>query len=527
VADTIRELLVRLGVDAQDKNLKRFDKALGQVKRNMLVAAAAATGLTAGLAKIVYDVGAAGDAAAKTADKLGIAVEDLQELQFAAKRSGVDVRTLNMALQRMTRRMAEASKDTGEAKDAIKELGLDAKVLAKQGPAEILMAIAGAMENVTDDSQRLRLAFKLFDSEGVAVVNMLKNGEEGLAQLRQQARSLGYVLSEEAARDAEQFMDGLTDMKAVAGGLRNTIGSALIPEVNRLMRNFQDWYLANRDIIDQRMDEWAQKLANGLERVADLADRVDAVVESLGGWGVALSALGTGVGIGAAIKFLAPFVSMLTSAGGMAGLASSEVAALIFVLVTLAAQILLTVAFYAALVAVLEDVEVLFEGGKSAIGEWIVKNKDAAGVVGALSRNLEKFLVILRSMYLEMEKASDLSDVFTIKGTKLGEMWGKFGATLKSTVLPVLAAMDGFLSGILDSTIRVQEQLGWDMAGGRLYQPAAGGAPQSTTVQFGDTSIVFTHPVGGDPEKIKEVVGKEIDRRNRAALDALVPGSER
>jgi hypothetical protein len=41
-------------------------------------------------------------------------VEALQELRFAANASGVEQQTLDMALQRFTRRAAEAAQGTGE-----------------------------------------------------------------------------------------------------------------------------------------------------------------------------------------------------------------------------------------------------------------------------------------------------------------------------------------------------------------------------------------------------------------------------
>jgi hypothetical protein len=46
-------------------------------------------------------------------------VDALQELRFAAKASGIEHQTLDMALQRFTRRAAEAAQGTGEAKDAL------------------------------------------------------------------------------------------------------------------------------------------------------------------------------------------------------------------------------------------------------------------------------------------------------------------------------------------------------------------------------------------------------------------------
>ena len=42
----------------------------------------------------------------------------------------------------------------------------------------------------------MRLAFKLFDSEGVALVNLLRGGSGALEEMRERARDLGIVLDE-------------------------------------------------------------------------------------------------------------------------------------------------------------------------------------------------------------------------------------------------------------------------------------------------------------------------------------------
>ena len=77
-----------------------------------------------GLAPLVNRSISAADPIGKTADKIGVGVEALEELRFAAKASGIERQTLDMALQRSTRRTAEAAQGTGEARDARAQLGV-------------------------------------------------------------------------------------------------------------------------------------------------------------------------------------------------------------------------------------------------------------------------------------------------------------------------------------------------------------------------------------------------------------------
>ena len=174
------------------------------------------------LTGVVKDAVRLGDEIAKTASKLGIGTDALQQFQYGAARSGIAARTFNMGLQRMSRRMAEAATGTGEAKAAIAELGLDAKKLQKMGTEESLYAIARAFEKVHNPMTRLRLAFKLFDSEGVAMVNLLNQGESGMRDMARRAKELGIVVSSIDLAGLESIQDAWTGAGMALKGLTMT-----------------------------------------------------------------------------------------------------------------------------------------------------------------------------------------------------------------------------------------------------------------------------------------------------------------
>jgi lambda family phage tail tape measure protein len=170
-----------------------------------------------GLAALVDRSISAADAIGKTADKIGVSVEALQELRFAAKASGVEQQTLDMALQRFTRRAAEAAQGTGEAKDALASMGIalrdqDGHLRRSE---DLLTDVADAFAKIEDPAERVRLAFKLFDSEGVALVNLLRDGSGALDEMRERARDLGIVLDEHLVRDAERARTELDTLSQV------------------------------------------------------------------------------------------------------------------------------------------------------------------------------------------------------------------------------------------------------------------------------------------------------------------------
>src|SRR5690606_26132619 len=89
---------------------------------------------------------------------------------------------------------------------------------------DLLDDVAEALRAVEDPAERLRLAFKLFDSEGVAMVNMLNRGADGLSDMRQRARDLGIVLEEDLIRNAEQAKDELDTLgKVISANLTRAV----------------------------------------------------------------------------------------------------------------------------------------------------------------------------------------------------------------------------------------------------------------------------------------------------------------
>ena len=165
---------------------------------------------------------------ADTADKLGATAAGLRGLQLAAEITGVDARTTAMGLQRMTRRIAEAAQGTGEAQGALRELGLDATRLARLRPEDQFLAIADAMRNVDQAGDQLRLSFKLFDSEGAALVNTLRMGRAELEQYRDR---FGNLIDQELIDNSRQLQEQLSELKIVAGDAALVVADKLIPAV--------------------------------------------------------------------------------------------------------------------------------------------------------------------------------------------------------------------------------------------------------------------------------------------------------
>ncbi len=100
---------------------------------------AAASGLAAGgLFMLARSTAEVGDRAIKMGQNLGVDVGVLQELWYAAERTGAAQEDLNLALRQMHVQLGQAVAGTGEARRYLDQLGLSAQDLARMKPEEAL-----------------------------------------------------------------------------------------------------------------------------------------------------------------------------------------------------------------------------------------------------------------------------------------------------------------------------------------------------------------------------------------------------
>tara|TARA_R110001583_G_scaffold21308_3_gene80878 strand:+ start:26217 stop:28046 length:1830 start_codon:yes stop_codon:yes gene_type:complete len=178
------------------------------------------------------------DALAKQADKLGMTTRALGGLQHAADLTGVSSKALNKGLLDMTVKVQDAAKGTGEAKEAIKELGLNAQVLAKMSPDQQFKKIAEAMKGVEHHGNKVAIAYDLFGAKGTDLINTLALGEAGLNKTAKEADALGISLNRVDASKVEAANDSLTKSAGVFTGIGNSITIGLSPYVNALSDEF-------------------------------------------------------------------------------------------------------------------------------------------------------------------------------------------------------------------------------------------------------------------------------------------------
>lgn len=197
---------------------------------------AATTGMFANMVKESVD---AADRIGKLSQRLGISTEALSEFQHVAELSGVSFNTMTMGLQRMTRRLAEAgATGKGEAVPALQELGISAQKIAQLAPEQQFEIIADALSKLSNEGDRVRLAMKFFDSEGVALVQTMGQGAEGIRAMREEAQKLGLSLSSQETKAAADFNDQMTRAQGTLNALAKEVAINSVTAFNSLTEAF-------------------------------------------------------------------------------------------------------------------------------------------------------------------------------------------------------------------------------------------------------------------------------------------------
>ena len=198
---TIRELLVKLGIDAEkgEAGLKSFDEGLDKVKEGMtnlvgyaVKASAAITALGAASLFTAVKTGEHAEQIREQAAALGVTTDAYQELSFIASKYGIDSEKITVILSKLAvdqKAIAEGNKDTTAT---YAQLGLSVDEVRNAKPAELFAMMADGFGTVTDASTRLAIGSELFgDRIASKLLPLLATGSAGLDRV---ANEVGHPL---------------------------------------------------------------------------------------------------------------------------------------------------------------------------------------------------------------------------------------------------------------------------------------------------------------------------------------------
>lgn len=281
---------------------------------------------------MVKEAADAGDAANKSAQKVGLTVRAWQRLAWAAQLADVGQEELSMGLGLLSSNMVAAAKGGKEDVAMFRALGVsvrDTRGDLKAGDV-VLGEIADRFAKLPDGPEKTAAAMKLFGRSGKEMIPLLNAGGAAMRSAGDEAERLGIVLSDDQARAAEEFNDNMSRMKTSVFGLKVGIGTALIPTLNRGIVGVTAWIAAHRPELIAKVNVVVAQLSAGLAKVdwVQFAEGVGKAIvgvvklfEMIGG----LHGIITGVGVAAILQFTASIFSIGTTFATMIGVASGPI----------------------------------------------------------------------------------------------------------------------------------------------------------------------------------------------------------
>jgi hypothetical protein len=264
---TVADLYAKLSLRTNKASFDAGERLIGTIKK-----AAVALGAYMSIKWAAGLIEQTTEAASRIVDlssQVGLAIEPLQQLGFAASQSGSSMDGLAVGMKRFALN-AQAARDGGdEQRKMFRKLGVDTKALL-DGTLPLDKAVeqvADKFAKMPDGPQKTALAMKAFGKSGAELIPMLNEGGAGIARMRQEFIDLGGQIDEDTARKLEGFGDDVDKVKIVFAGLRNTLVRSVLPALLDLVKTFIAWYKLHREEITRKLERAMNQLVFVLRAV--------------------------------------------------------------------------------------------------------------------------------------------------------------------------------------------------------------------------------------------------------------------
>lgn len=266
---------------------KALREQAGALRENMGLPKIAAglsgiAGMVRGLATGVGVLGGAAAAAAfgfKTlvdsadelgdrAEQVGLTVDALAGLRFAAEEAGAASTDLDQSMEGFSRSLGQVRAGTGRLTGFLKKVSpeLLRQLKATKSNEEAFNLLADAEAKLTDHSKRAALAAAAFGTSGIKLVPLLARGSKGVKELRDEF--IRIAGSQQDAVDQAGALDGeFRRLSAAAAGVKAQILVGLGPAFLDLTKRARGFFEANREQIGEWIRQFGEKLPARLAQV--------------------------------------------------------------------------------------------------------------------------------------------------------------------------------------------------------------------------------------------------------------------
>lgn len=373
----LREFGVKLTLDFDKKKVEEAKRNVAEVGAAMrsvgLEIAAAATTLFGFAAVTSHN----SRELQQNAAMLGINVERLQELEYAAKvAAGATRGDLMGALESISGTLDRARHSDVMAAQSLRALGLPMDMIMNKSVTadQVLLQLGDSFARIQDPMAKMRLATDVGGAGLAKMLPLLNKGAMGMAMMGKEGRDLGVILGKKTIDQGAEFDRTLTRIWFVLKNITYLIGNSLIKYLTPTVLAFQKWVVANRQFMASGIAAAVKALGTYLAivfKVAKLvAGALQGVVHSLGGVERVARLVGLALGVFTGLQIIGSIGKLAMSMRALAG-----------VMGVISSESLLAGAGLIALVLIVQD----WFSKDSTIKKWMNQFKEQFPNLSALA----------------------------------------------------------------------------------------------------------------------------------------------
>jgi hypothetical protein len=272
MSSTMGSLVVNL-----EANIARFTSDMGRASQqteqamrqisgavNVAKVALGALGVALSVDALVGQANAAIGALADLDDmaqKTGSSVENLSKLGQVAAMTGTDFGAVDAAIVKLAKNLTEVDEKGSKTSKALQAIGISAKDIKNQDPAQVFVDIANKLQNYEDGAGKVALAQELMGKSGAQLLPYMNDVAENIDKFT------GATTG--AAQAASQYQDDLGRMKVKYDQMVVSIVSAALPATIDFMGAMSDVSNEVNGVVDINFSGWGDDVAVVLARMAD------------------------------------------------------------------------------------------------------------------------------------------------------------------------------------------------------------------------------------------------------------------
>jgi len=466
----IRELITRLGFDANNSGANSHESALNKV-RNAAVAVTAAytatVGAVAALANQYADTAREIENQSRLANASTL---EFQRMAAGARSFGIEQDKLSDILKDTNDRVGDfVQTGGGPMADFFENIGPKVGVTAEHfrnlsGP-QALQLYVESLEKANVNQQDMVFYMEAMASDSTALIPLLRNGGAAMQEMGDSAEASGAILSDTAIKAAADYRKSARVISNAVTGIKNTIAEGVLPIAAETVEAFAAWWEINREIVIQNLRRYLETFAKVLSTVGAgigvIAAAINVVADRMGGWERIMRIV-----MAAAAGFIALKLGGVLWAIGAALVGAGAGARILRGALMLLSRLPI-LALMIGLGLAIEDLIVWINGGDSAIGRWLGSWEDFSAKSQRVINDVIEYIqplidafnalseIIWGALTLDGERIiqgfNNLGDSISIWAMQLG---GDIANFLLDAFMPdisaIMAGMRELGSGMLD-----------------------------------------------------------------------------